>query len=144
MDKKLIDDIKIFPIDKIHVEGGDVYHGLKASEESFKSFGEAYFSFIESGAVKAWKKHRKMTLNLIVPLGRVEFAMFDDDFVACKSFILSPENYSRLTIPPNIWVGFKGLFNDTSMLLNIADIEHDPNEVERLEKDEISFNWSNK
>ena len=54
---------------------------------------------------------------------------------------LSPRHYNRLTVPPNIWFGFKGL-QGKSMLLNIADIEHDPDEVERLNVNELEFNWS--
>ena len=32
-------------------------------------FEEAYFSLIDKDAVKAWKRHKTMTLNLVVPLG---------------------------------------------------------------------------
>jgi len=41
-----------------------------------------------------------------------------------------------------IWVGFQGLGRQTSFVLNIANIEHSPEEVERKELDEIKFNWS--
>ena len=143
MGEKLIRRIIISPLKKINVKGGDVYHCLKASEESYKSFGEAYFSFVEPGTIKAWKKHSHMTLNLIVPIGKIEFVMFDENHKDYQSEILSPQSYNRLTIPPNIWFGFKGISNSTSMLLNIADIEHDPEEVDRMAEKEIDFNWSN-
>ena len=41
-----------------------------------------------------------------------------------------------------IWVGFQGLGLQTSLVLNIANIEHSPEEVERKELAEIKFNWS--
>ena len=41
-----------------------------------------------------------------------------------------------------IWVGFQGLGQQTSLILNIANIEHSPKEIERKELDEIKFNWS--
>ena len=143
MDKKIKQKITISPFKKIDVNGGDVFHCLKASERSFISFGEAYFSFIESGIIKAWKRHKNMTLNLVVPIGKVEFAMLDESLESSHSVILSPCNYNRLTIPPNIWFGFKGISQGTSMLMNIADIEHDPEEVDRLPEKEINFDWSN-
>ena len=41
-------------------------------------FGEVYFSSIKPKSVKAWKLHKKMTLNIVVPVGKVRFALFDD------------------------------------------------------------------
>jgi len=41
-----------------------------------------------------------------------------------------------------VWMGFQGLSSEKSMLLNIANIEHDPGEVDRLEIDKINYNWS--
>ena len=38
--------------------------------------------------------------------------------------------------------GVQGLSSEKSMLLNIANIEHDPGEVDRLEIDKINYNWS--
>ena len=48
-----------------------------------------------------------------------------------EEVILSPNEYIRLTVPPGIWFGFKGLGKPVNLISNIADIEHDPSEVER-------------
>jgi dTDP-4-dehydrorhamnose 3,5-epimerase len=56
--------------------------------------------------------------------------------------IISKDNYCRLTVPPMIWVGFQGLSNDGSMLLNIASIEHDPTEHEKKNIEQIEFDWN--
>ena len=58
----------------INLEQGDVLHFMKNSAESFKGFGEVYFSKINTYSIKGWKLHKKMTLNLIVPIGTVKFA----------------------------------------------------------------------
>ena len=78
-----------------------------------------------------------------MPLGEVRFVLFDDRYnrQTFEEITLSVENYSRLTIPPKIWFGFQGLSKTNSLILNIADIEHDPNEVDRKEIEEISYNW---
>ena len=124
----------------IPVSGGDVFHAMKEIDDGYKGFGEAYFSMIEPGAVKAWKRHLKMTLNLVVPIGEVLFHFVDSDG-GKKSLIIGPSNYLRLTVPPKIWFGFKGMGDNKSLLLNIADIAHDPGEVERKEVDEILVIW---
>ena len=141
----MIKDVNLTPLSIINVPGGDVMHALKSSEIGFVNFGEAYFSNIEFGVIKAWKRHRQMQLNLIVPIGRVKFVLFDDrDGVENSVFqevVLSPENYLRLTIPPLIWVGFQGLAKENSTLLNIASIEHSEKELDRRSLKEINYSW---
>ncbi|SVC74059.1 uncharacterized protein METZ01_LOCUS326913 [marine metagenome] len=117
---------------------------MKNNSKGFVAFGEVYFSEIKPKTVKAWKRHRKMTLNLVVPIGEIKFVMFDDRETNDVNFheeIISKENYCRLTIPPMIWVGFEGLSRNNSIVLNIASIPHDPREVDRKNLDEIDFDW---
>jgi dTDP-4-dehydrorhamnose 3,5-epimerase len=120
---------------------------IKSSDYGFFGFGEAYFSTIEHNAIKGWKRHREMVLNLVVPIGTVRFILYDDRENQIKSFqevVLSLNDcYSRLTVPPMIWVGFQGIDMNPSIVLNIASIEHSSDEVDKKELDEIKFNWSN-
>ena len=55
---------------------------------------------------------------------------------------IGQNNYKRLTIPPGIWFGFLGLENPFSLILNLADIEHDKNEMEKINLDKINYDWS--
>ena len=52
------------------------------------------------------------------------------------------DRYARLTVQPGIWCGFQGLHTPKSLLLNIANIPHDPNEVEHLALTDINYVWS--
>jgi len=45
---------------------------------------------------------------------------------------LSKNNYKRLTVPPGVWMAFKGISHGLNMLLNIASIPHDPGETDSL------------
>ena len=141
----MIDGVIISPLKIMKVNEGNVLHGMKRTDKGYFGFGEAYFSFIKTGEIKGWKRHHEMTLNLIVPSGEIQFVMFDDRNINEKKFqnvILSVQNYYRLTIPPMVWVAFKGLSNEKSILLNIANIPHDPNESESKKLNEIEFDWS--
>jgi dTDP-4-dehydrorhamnose 3,5-epimerase len=87
-----------------------------------------------------------MTLNIIVPMGEVKFVLFDTRSYSSTNgnfleILLSFSNYMRLTIPPNIWFGFQGCAPGNSMLLNIANIEHDPSEVDQKDINQIIYNW---
>ena len=133
---------KIITLDK-----GSVMHFLKVSDDGFVKFGEAYFSLVKSNSIKAWKLHKNMTLNLTVPVGKVQFCFFDGrnkskTFGEKIKIILSQEPYFRLTVPPGIWFGFKGLSEDVNLICNIADIVHDQNEVLRKDLNEIDMDWS--
>jgi dTDP-4-dehydrorhamnose 3,5-epimerase len=140
----MIKDVLITYLDVIDTPGGNVMHGMKKTSTGYVGFGEAYFSQINDGVIKAWKRHREMTLNLIVPVGKIKFVLFDDTNSTgqFQEIIVSKSNYCRLTVPPMVWVGFQGLSSNGSVLLNIADIEHNPNEVDRLETEKINYDWS--
>lgn len=146
MDTITIQGVKLTPLKKIIHPQGDVLHGIKKTDDGFTEFGEAYFSTIKTGLIKPWKKHIRMTLNLIVPIGEVRFVIYDDRKYSetYKSFMditLSINHYYRLTIPPNVWIAFEGIGDGLNLLLNVADLEHDPNEIVRLEIQDISYQW---
>ena len=141
----MIKDILITHLEVIDTPGGNVMHGMKVTSAGYTGFGEAYFSQVDQGAIKAWKRHKKMTLNLMVPVGKIKFVLFDDREVTntqLQEVIISIDNYCRLTVPPKVWIGFQGLSKCGSVLLNIANIEHDPVEIDRLEIEKINYDWS--
>lgn len=141
--KVTVNEIVITPLRRITVKGGDVLHAMKKSDLGFSGFGESYFSQVEHGIVKAWKRHLQMTLNLIVPIGKVRFVFMDNE-ESFREEILGDGNYARLTVPPGLWFGFQGVSENTALVLNIANIEHSPNEVEHNELNNINYNWGNK
>lgn len=134
-----MDGVVIHPSRVISHPKGDILHGVKASSEGFDQFGEAYFSTINYGEIKGWKKHTKMVLNFVVPVGEVQFVVYNgSEFFTT---ILSKENYQRLTIEPNLWVAFKGISENTNLILNVASIEHVPDEAVNVHLEEISYDW---
>ena len=139
-----LSDILVTPLARIAADGGDVMHALKNNDPEYGGFGEAYFSWLEHRRVKAWKCHTEMTMNLIVPFGNVKFVFCDLDSQSGDFRIeeIGDDNYVRLTVPPGIWFGFQGLQVNSSLVLNIANIPHDPCEVRRLSESEINYNWN--
>lgn len=142
----MIDGLLLTPLKQISHPLGDVFHGLKSSENSFAGFGEAYFSTVNCGAIKGWKKHLRMTLNLVVIEGEIRFVLFDGrDGSATQGVFhevrLSLNNYQRLTVPPGIWMAFQGIGTGKNILLNVASIEHDPQESTTVKIEEISYEW---
>ncbi|MCL7411937.1 MAG: dTDP-4-dehydrorhamnose 3,5-epimerase family protein [Methanosarcinaceae archaeon] len=144
----MIEGVELTPLKIISGDSGDVLHAIKRTESSFQGFGEAYFSTVDKGAIKAWKRHNKMTLNLVVPCGEIKFVLYDDrqdsqTYGQINELTLSLQNYQRLTVPPLVWLGFKGLGDDLNMLMNVSDIPHDPEEYDKIDayKNHINYLW---
>ena len=138
-------DILVTPLRRIPTIGGDVMHAIKNSDNGFNDFGEVYFSWVEQGAIKAWKYHQHMTLNLVVPLGEISFVFHINDQENCfRTETIGEQKYVRLTVPPGIWFGFQGRGSGQSLLMNLADMTHDTDEVLRKSVSEFNYNWSSK
>jgi dTDP-4-dehydrorhamnose 3,5-epimerase len=139
-----IDGVVLNPLKIVENPKGKIMHALKKSSTNFVDFGEAYFSFVDFNEIKGWKKHSRMKLNLVVPIGEIEFRIYDEregsrTFGKYFKVSLSQINYQRLSIEPGLWLAFKGISREQNMLLNIANIEHDPNESENKGLNEINF-----
>ncbi|NQX40302.1 dTDP-4-dehydrorhamnose 3,5-epimerase [Pedobacter steynii] len=142
----MLDGVNLNPLKIIHHPKGNIMHALKSSDPDYVGFGEAYFSAVAKGEIKGWKMHHEMTLNLIVPVGAIRFVLFDErPHSRSKGLfweeIIGIDNYQRLTVPPLIWLAFQGISPDLNLLLNLANIEHNPVEAENRSTDEIDFNW---
>jgi len=86
-------------------------------------------------------------LNLLVPIGEIKFVIYDSrphspTKNVFQEIILSRNNYQRLMVPSKVWMGFQGRGKETAMLLNIADIIHNPDEVDRKLITGINYDWS--
>jgi len=144
----LIDGVVVTPLKVVHVAGGDVFHAVKKGDPGFVGFGEAYFSAIHHGVIKPWKRHRQMTLNLVVITGLIRFVVHDDRVgsLSCGETVEFrvglPGAYGRLTIAPGLWMAFQGIGQGTNLLLNVADIPHDPTEADRGDENKFAFDWS--
>ena len=144
---EIIEGVFVTSLKQIHHPKGDIYHGMKKSDKGFESFGEAYFSTVIKDEIKGWKKHTQMVLNLVVPVGEIEFVVYDDREESSTknkffSIKLSQKNYKRLTVTPGVWVAFRGLSEEMNMLLNLASLEHDPSEAVNIELDTIEYKWN--
>jgi|TARA_B100000073_G_C23706777_1_gene562615 dTDP-4-dehydrorhamnose 3,5-epimerase len=139
----LIDGLIITDLHKFSNENGSVYHGMRKTDPGYNGFEEIYFSYIKPGSLKAWKMHKKMTLNLVVPVGDVRFNFIEVDnkrnINERYEIIIGTSNYSRITVPPGIIFGFKGLSDSINIVTNISNLIHDDNECENIDKKSFEF-----
>ena len=136
-----MDEISIKNLSIINNKKGDILKGFLKSDNKTINVKEVYFSEINPKQIKAWKKHNKMTSNLIVVKGEIKIVVQKKD----KSFvteIISKKNYKMISIPPNFWFGFQCISTEAGMLVNISNEEHDDLESDQLDIEKILFDWN--
>jgi len=143
----MIHDVKITTLKIISDNRGKVMHMLRSDSSIFKNFGEIYFSTIYANLIKGWHLHKEATLNYACVKGKVKLVLFDDrDSSPTRGklyeLILSPENYFLVTVPPNIWNGFKGLDKSESIIANCLTLPHNEKEMVRKEPNDKKFNYN--
>jgi len=144
----MIEGLIVQPLKQIADERGKVMHMLRSDSQLFQKFGEIYFSVVNPGVVKAWKRHFRMTQHFAVPMGIISLVLYDTregsmTFGNVEVFELGENNYSLVKIPPLLWYGFKGISSNPAFIANCTDIPHDPSESERLEYNDssIPYDW---
>ena len=145
----LIDGLGIHALVQKSDARGTVLHMIRNDSQDFHGFGECYFSEILPSAVKAWKFHLNQMQNLAVPVGKVRLVVFDDregSGTRGQIQVLDlgrPDNYFRVTIPPQLWYGFSCISAQPALLANFVNIPHDPSESITTPMDEakIPYHW---
>ena len=142
----MIKDIIITKLKIITDERGSVMHMLRNDDKIFKNFGEIYFSTINPNKIKAWHLHKESYLNYACISGEVKLVLFDNRSDSpsknqYQDIFLSPKNYVLVTIPPNIWNGFKGLHSEKSIIANCLTLPHNEKEMVRKDPLDKSFNY---
>ena len=145
----MIEGIAIRPLKQISDERGKLMHMLKRDDPWFEKFGEIYFSAVYPGAIKGWHLHKVMTLNYAVVSGIIKLVLYDDREGSpsrgqLQEIFTGQDNYALITIPPNVWNGFKGIGTAPAIVANCATIPHDPAEIVRLEPftKTIPYDWN--
>jgi dTDP-4-dehydrorhamnose 3,5-epimerase len=143
-----IEGVAVQKLAQIADDRGKVMHMLRADSPIFTRFGEVYFSMVNPGAVKAWKKHLEMTQHFAVPVGGIRLVLYDDRADSPSAgrvevLEIGEDNYCLVKIPPLVWYGFEGISSTPALIANCTDLPHDNNEVERLDSHDkkIPYDW---
>lgn len=108
---------------------GNIIKFIKKNDSNYSQFGEIYFTWIKINNFKGWKFHKKMHMNLTVPVGSVNFFFYDEVSNKKLVFNLSEKKLGTLYVPPKIWFGFKNISKKKdSLVANFSNIIHDKNE----------------
>ena len=128
-----MNQIKLLKNKIISNELGSIYKFINTNSIYFKGFKESYFTSVKYRKIKGWNYHKKITCNIIVIKGKIEFSFkdkhFNDIYLENKKLILSDNLNYRLVIPPKIWFSFKGKKRGENIILNLTNKIYDKNEI---------------
>jgi len=144
----VIQGVDFHPLKQIPDERGRVMQMLRRDDPWFERFGEIYFSVVYPGVVKGWHLHKVMTLNYAVIVGRIKLVLYDERKDSptrgkLQEIFAGEDNYCLITVPPNVWNGFKGLGVEPAVVANCATEPYDPSEIVRSDpfSDRIPYDW---
>jgi len=126
---------------------------LRADDDLFMKFGQAYMTTAYPGVVKGWHYHKVQYDNLVVVKGMMKVVLYDirDDSPTVKEineFFLGEYNPQLLHIPPLVYHGFKCISEHEALAINIPTAVYNystPDEY-RVDpfKNDIPYDWSRK
>lgn len=121
--------MKLTNLKIIEGDKGSVIQYIKRSDAFCKGIAEVYFSTVNAGMTKGWKKHSSVTLNISVVKGIIDFEVKEKLDYKSEIYRLSESNPSLLLIPPGYWVAFTAVDGEAK-LINVIDEIHNPDESE--------------
>ncbi len=143
-----IEGMVVQPLKILSDGRGKIMHMLRRDSPLFTQFGEIYFSLVNQGVVKAWKKHLKMTQHFAVPVGRIRLVLYDDrkHSSTCgmvHAMEMGDDNYCLVKIPPQVCYGFQCISSMPALVANCTDMPHDPEETENRDAfdEHIPYRW---
>lgn len=150
---KPIEGVRTKQLKVIPDERGRLMEVLRADEELFIKFGQAYVTTAHPGVVKAWHYHRHQTDHFVVLSGMMKIVLYDaredsSTYRSINEFFMGDHNAMLLQIPKLVYHGFKCIGEREAMVLNLPTEMYnhqDPDEfrVDPYQND-IPYDWARK
>lgn len=146
---KMIEGVKIIPLEQFSDERGKVMHMLKITDDYFEKFGEIYFSMAFPNRIKGWHIHKRMILNYVCVTGKIKLVLYDNRKKSetkgeIQEIFLGEDNYKLVHIPSNIINGWKNYSSIPAIVANCATEPYDSEEIEYIRpfNNDIPYEWN--
>jgi dTDP-4-dehydrorhamnose 3,5-epimerase len=146
----LIDGVVVKKLSPILDERGYLQECFRSDWPMFKTFGQAYITVAFPNVVKAWHYHKIQTDNMVCIVGNAKLVLYDarkesSTYKKINEIFFGEKNPLLVTIPPNIWHGFKAVGNKKMMVLNVPTELYNYTEPDEYRlpynSEEIDYNW---
>jgi dTDP-4-dehydrorhamnose 3,5-epimerase len=146
----VIDGVQVKTLQVHPDERGHFAELFRADDGALPAFAQVHLTTLYPGVVKAWHRHRDRTDALCALAGTVRLGLFDgrpgsDTEGEVNEFFLGEHSPLRVTIPPGVWFGLKGIGVGEALVLVLTDRTTNPHvpDEERWdpEANDIPFDW---
>ena len=144
----MIEGVFVKPLKVLRDARGQVMHMLRCDDPFFRGFGEIYFSVVNAGVVKGWKRHQQKVQFFAVPRGNVKLVIYDDrpgssSQGTIQEIFFGESDYQLVGVPVLVWYSFASTNGEAAMIANCATLPHDPLESEQIPLDDprIPYVW---
>ena len=146
----LIEGVIIKKLSPILDERGYLQECFRSDWAVFQKFGQTYITVAFPNVVKAWHLHKFQTDNMVCLKGNAKLVLSDNrenssTHKRINEIFFGEKNPSLVTIPPNIWHGFKVIGNKEIMVLNVPTELYNYSEPDEYrlpcDSEEIEYNW---
>lgn len=146
----LIDDVWVKDLRFIPDERGRLMEILRADDEGFRRFGQAYVTTTRPNVVKAWHLHKVQDDNFCCVSGMVKLVLYDarDDSPTkgtINEFFIGDHDPKLVRVPPGVYHGWKCVSDGEAMVLNLVTEPYNheaPDEYRAAwNTPDIPYNW---
>ena len=137
--------LKIIPDDR-----GRLMEIMRSDDKFFKKFGQVYMTTAFPGVVKAWHYHKKQEDNFTCVHGKMKLALYDSrksspTYGEVNDFIISLDDPMLVTIPKNVYHGFKCVSDCEAVVINTPTKMYSHKEPDEYRLDaydnDIPYDW---
>lgn len=149
--KQLIDGVRTKKLSVHADERGRLVEMLRADDELFEKFGQAYLTSAYPGVVKAWHYHEKQVDHFVCVHGMMKVVLYDEREGSrtrglVNEFFLGVHNPLLVRIPAGVYHGFKCISEHEALIVNIpTEVYHyaEPDEF-RIDAHDprIPYDWA--
>ena len=147
----LIEGVVVKNLKPILDERGYLQECFRSDWPIFKKFGQAYITIAFPNVVKAWHSHKIQTDNMVCIEGNGKLVLYDNRKESptngmINEIFFGEKNPALISIPPNIWHGFKAIGGKKMIVLNLPTELYNYNKPDEYrlpyDTDEIDYSWN--
>ena len=146
----LINGVIIKELKPILDERGYLQECFRSDWPQYEKFGQSYITVAFPNVVKAWHCHKIQTDNMVCISGNAKLVLYDgreesSTYKKINEIFFGEKAPLLVTIPPNIWHGFKAMGGEKMMVINTPTELYNYSETDeyRLPYDtaDIDYDW---
>lgn len=146
----MIDGVVVKDLKPIADERGWLMELLRSDDPAFRKFGQVYMTTAYFGVVKGWHYHKIQWDNFACLAGMCKLVLYDDRPQSptkgqVQEIFVGTHAPKRVTIPPLVWHGFKGISPEPAIMINVpTELYHysQPDEYRKPWNDpSIPYDW---